>query len=104
MRNNNKAQGVIGLDKLWSDVRDAGFKCGRNRVYRLQKENELYSVRTKPFRVCITDSDQNLPKAPALFNQNFKVDRPNQPYIELGPNHYDERKRQTVEKQSIKKL
>ena len=27
-----KAEGMIGLDKLWADVKDEGIKCGRNRV------------------------------------------------------------------------
>lgn len=77
----DKAQRMIGLDKLWSDVKEAGFKCGRNRVYKLQKENGLYSVRKKPFRVCITDSNHTLPKAPNLLNQNFKVDKPNSVWV-----------------------
>ena len=76
-----QAQGMIGLDKLLGDVRDAGFNCGRNRVYRLQKENDLYSVRKKPFRVCITDSNHNLPKAPNLLNQDFSVDKPNAVWV-----------------------
>ena len=71
-----KAQGMIGLNKLFEDVRDQGFQCGRNRVYKLQKENNLYSVRKKPFRVCITDSNHDLPKAPNLLNQEFDTDRP----------------------------
>lgn len=76
-----EAQGMIGLDKLWDDVRDAGFKCGRNRVYRLQKAEKLYSVRKKPFRVGLTDSNHKLPKAPNLLNQNFKVDAPNTVWV-----------------------
>jgi len=75
------AQGMIGLDKLWADVKDAGFRCGRNRVYTLQKEHKLYSVRKKPFRVCITDSNHNLPKAPNLLNQDFQVDKPNAVWV-----------------------
>lgn len=77
----NKAQGMIGLDKLLADVRDAGFRCGRNRVYNIQKKHKLYSVRKKPFRVCITDSNHDLPKAPNLLNQDFKVDRPNAVWV-----------------------
>jgi putative transposase len=42
-----EAQGMIGLNKLYKDVREAGFTCGRNRVYRLQKANQLYSVRNQ---------------------------------------------------------
>lgn len=80
-KSHTKAQGMIGLDKLWGDVQDAGFHCGRNRVYKLQKEHGLYSVRKKPFRVCITDFNHNLPKAPNLLNQNFKVDKPNKVWV-----------------------
>lgn len=76
-----QAQGMIGLDKLWDDVREAGFKCGRNRVYRLQKANKLYSVRKKPFRIGLTESNHNLPKAPNLLNQNFQVDTPNTVWV-----------------------
>jgi len=76
-----KAQGMIGLDKIWEDVRDAGHRCGRNRVYKLQKANQLYSVRKKPFRHCITDSNHSLPKAPNILNQEFKVDRPNAVWV-----------------------
>ncbi|MBU7008886.1 putative transposase [Peptococcaceae bacterium DYL19] len=83
MKNSHvKAQGMIGLDKLWADVRDAGFQCGRNRVYNLQKEHQLYSVRKKPFRVvCITNSNHNLPKAPNLLNQDFHTDKPNAVWV-----------------------
>lgn len=76
-----KAQGMIGLDKIWEDVRAAGYRCSRNRVYKLQKAHQLYSVRKKPFRRCITDSNHNLPKAPNLLNQEFKVDRPNTVWV-----------------------
>ena len=76
-----KAQGMIGLDKLFGDVRDAGFNCGRNRIYKLQKGNGLYSVRKKPFQVCITDSNHNLPKAPNLLNQDFSVNKPNAVWV-----------------------
>ncbi len=76
-----KAQGMIGLDKLWADVKDAGIQCGRNRAYNLQKEHSLYSIRKKPFRVCITDSNHNLPKAPNVLNQDFHVDKPNAVWV-----------------------
>jgi len=77
----SKAQGMIGLDKLWADVSDQGCPCGRNRAYKLQKKHQLYSIRKKPFRVCLTDSNHNLPKAPNLLNQEFTVDRPNTVWV-----------------------
>lgn len=76
-----KAQGMIGLDKLWADVKDAGISCGRNRVYKLQRKHQLYSIRKKPFRVCLTDSNHNLPKAPNLLNQEFQVEKPNTVWV-----------------------
>jgi putative transposase len=76
-----KAQGMVGLDKLWEDVKGAGIPCGRNRVYNIQKDHNLYSIRKRPFRVCITDSNHNLPKAPNLLNQDFKVDKPNKVWV-----------------------
>lgn len=76
-----KAEGMIGLDKMWEDVREAGIQFGRNRVYKIQKKNKLYSVRKKPFRVCITDPNHNLPKAPNLLNQDFYVDKPNAVWV-----------------------
>ena len=77
----SKAEGMIGLAKLWDDVKDAGFQCGRNRVYNIQKAHNLYSVRKKPSRVCITDSNHDLPKAPNLLNQDFKVNKPNTVWV-----------------------
>ena len=49
-------QGMCGLDKMLGDIREEFPKCSRNRAYKLQKAHGLYSVRKKPFRVCLTDS------------------------------------------------
>lgn len=54
-----KAEGMIGLDKLWCDVKDAGFNCGRNRAYKLQKNKGFivfgknHSVYVSPIRITI---------------------------------------------------
>jgi putative transposase len=81
IKSHTKAQGMIGLDKLWGDVKDDGFQCGRNRVYQLQKKHKLYSVRKRPYRVCITDSNHNFAKAPNLLNREFNVNRPNSVWV-----------------------
>lgn len=62
-------------------VREKYPKCARNRAYKIQKEHGLYSVRKKPFRVCITDSNHDLPKALNLLNQKFDIDRPNAVWV-----------------------
>lgn len=72
---------MCGLDKLWKDVREKFPHCSRNRVYKLQKQHELYSVRKKPFKVATTDSNHRLPVADNILNQDFKASRPNQVWV-----------------------
>lgn len=68
-------RGIGGLDKILADVRDHYPKCSRNRLYRLQKQNQLYSKRKRKFKAT-TNSKHDLPVAENLLNQNFKTDRP----------------------------
>ncbi len=68
-------RGIYGLDKILADVRNHYPKCSRNRLYRIQKENELYSRRKRKFKVT-TDSKHQLPVAENLLNQDFKTDKP----------------------------
>lgn len=72
----NESGGIYGLDKLLEDVREKFPKCGRNRLYRIQKENNLYSKRKRKFKAT-TDSNHHLPVAENLLNQDFKTERPN---------------------------
>lgn len=66
-------QCMCGLDKMLEDVREKYPGCGRNRIYRLQKEHGLYSVRKKPYRGCTTDSNHSLPVADNLLDRNFDI-------------------------------
>jgi transposase-like protein len=44
IKSHTKAQGMIGLDKLWGDVKDDGFQCGRNRVSVLSRKGHNYLI------------------------------------------------------------
>ena len=68
--------GVPGMIMTWADIRDKFPKCSRNRAYRLQKEHQLYSVRKKPFKICTTDSDHDLPVAENILNREFDISEP----------------------------
>ncbi|MBP2643424.1 MAG: hypothetical protein H6Q67_1311 [Firmicutes bacterium] len=74
-------QGMCGLDKLLGDVREEIPTCSRNRVYRLQKQHSLYSIRKKPFKICTTDSNHTLPIADNILNQDFEVQAPNTVWV-----------------------
>lgn len=75
-----ECRGMCGLDKMLEDVREKFPKCSRNRLYRIQRDNRLYSIRKKKFKAT-TNSNHQLPVAPNLLNQNFKVDRPGSVWV-----------------------
>jgi len=64
---------MCGLDKILEDVREKFPKCSRKRLYRIQKENKLYSIRKKKFKAT-TNSNHRLPVAENILNQQFNVD------------------------------
>ena len=72
-------RGVCGLDKIFDDVKEI-IPCGRNRVYRLMKENGIKAKRQRKFKAT-TNSKHNLPIAENVLNQNFKATRPNQIWV-----------------------
>lgn len=66
---------MCGLDKMLADVRETYPKCSRNRLYEIQKKNQLYSRRKRKFKAT-TNSNHKLPVAENILNQDFTVDRP----------------------------
>lgn len=76
----HRNHGICGLDKLLSDVREKFPHCSRQRLYRIQRENRLYSIRKRKFKAT-TYSAHKLPTAENLLNQNFKVETPNSVWV-----------------------
>ncbi len=73
-------KGRTGLDKLLEDVRSEYPKCSRNRLYRIQKEHKLYSIRKRKFKAT-TNSKHDYTAAPNLLNQRFGVKEPNKVWV-----------------------
>lgn len=71
----NELRGMCGLDKLLEDVREKYPKCSRNRLYKIQKQRNLYSKRKRKYKAT-TNSNHKLPVAENILNQDFNVDRP----------------------------
>ena len=80
-QSHTECQGMCGLDKMLGDIREEFPKCSRNRAYKLQKAHGLYSVRKRPFRVCLTDSNHDLPIAENLLNQKFDISEPGKVWV-----------------------
>lgn len=74
------SRGMYGLDKLLEDVREEFPNCSRNRLYRIQKQNNLYSKRKRKFKAT-TDSNHNLPVAENILKQDFTTDSTNEVWV-----------------------
>mgnify|MGYP000877074237 CR=1 FL=1 len=79
-KSQKESKGIYGLDKMLEDVRETFPKCSRNRLYRIQRKNRIYSVRKRKFKAT-TNSNHNLPVAENLLNQDFNVDSPNKVWV-----------------------
>lgn len=71
--------GVYGYRKIYSDLREVGERCGKNRVYRLMKAAGLRAQvgyrrpRAKAGTVSVL--------APNRLQQQFSVERPNEAWV-----------------------
>ena len=73
-------KGRAGLDKMLEDVQIKFPRCSRNRLYKIQKQHKLYSIRKRKFKAT-TNSKHYYPVAQNLLNQNFHVDEPNKVWV-----------------------
>ncbi len=65
-----RSQGTYGSLRIVRDLRDEGFRCGKQRVARLMRQVGLRAVAAPRFRVT-TDSKHALPVADNLLHQDF---------------------------------
>ena len=68
---------VYGPVRIWKALKKEGLKCGRDRIARLMKENQLVIKRPK-WRMVTTKADKSKIPAPNLLAQQFEADTPNQ--------------------------
>jgi len=71
---------VYGSPRLHHEIKDQGFKVGRNRIARLMRENGLVATRPKRFRKT-TDSSHQQPIAENVLDGSFDVPGPNRAWV-----------------------
>ena len=76
-----QSRDTYGSYRIQAELVDAGMRCGRKRVSRLMRANELIPKAARRFKVMTTDSKHKLPVAPNTLDQNFTVKRADQVWL-----------------------
>ena len=79
-RIHKESYGTYGARRVKAQLNSDGIECGKNRVSKLMKENNISSKITRKFKAT-TYSNHNYNVAPNLLKQNFNVDAPKTSYV-----------------------
>lgn len=71
---------AYGARRLCGELRTVGETCGKHRIARLKRENQLWTKRHCRF-VVTTKADPGHVRYPNLLDRNFKVDAPNRVWV-----------------------
>ena len=72
---------TYGSPRITDELHDMGYRCSKNRVWRIMKELCLVSCRHKKFKVRTTDSNHDLPVSPNLLGRKFAVSKPDKVWV-----------------------
>ncbi len=71
---------TYGARRITAQLKKDGVTCGKNRVSRLMKENNISSKLKRKYKAT-TYSEHNFNVASNLLEQNFKAEAPNKVYV-----------------------
>jgi transposase InsO family protein len=69
-----QSRDTYGSYRIHAELLDEGIRCGRERVARLARENNLEPKAARRFKIMTTDNKHRLPVAPNLLNRNFTAE------------------------------
>jgi len=69
-----------GHRMIAKNLKNKGIKCGKNRVLKLMKKNNIFSIIPKKYKAT-TNSKHNYPVAANILNRKFVVEKPNQVWV-----------------------
>jgi transposase InsO family protein len=69
-----------GSPKIHKALLKMGVKCGKNRVIRIMRDNNIRSITKKKFRIT-TNSKHNNPVFNNILNRQFEVEKPNKVWV-----------------------
>jgi len=62
-----ESRGTYGLPRIMDCLKKSNTRCGKNRVARIMRDNNIQGVGKKKFKVVTTDSNHDLPIADRIF-------------------------------------
>jgi putative transposase len=62
---------TYGLPRLFQKLKNENIHVGKNRVHKIMKENNIFGIAKKKFKVVTTDSNHTLP----IANRVFKTEK-----------------------------
>lgn len=71
----DKSRETYGSPRIHDELQDQGIRCGRKRVARLMKEEQLKPKKARRFRITTVSSETHR-KAPNILDRQFQVDAP----------------------------
>lgn len=71
---------TYGSLRMTEELKSRGYKCSKNRIAKLMKENNIHSVTVKKYKAT-TNSKHSLPVAENILNQDFQAIRPNEKWV-----------------------
>jgi transposase InsO family protein len=74
------SRGSYGSPRVHSELSDRGVLCGKNRVARLMRVNNIRAKQRRKFKAT-TDSKHSLPVAENVLGRNFEAKRPNEKWV-----------------------
>jgi transposase InsO family protein len=69
-----------GSPKIYKALLNMGIKCGKNRLIRIMRENNMRSITKKKFKIT-TNSKHNNPVFNNILNRQFEVEKPNKVWV-----------------------
>ena len=76
----NASDATYGHRRIKKQLRKEGFKCSKDRIKRLMRENGLVSVHKVKYKAT-TNSKHNYPVAPNLLQKDFSAEAPSQKWV-----------------------
>lgn len=71
---------TYGSPRIHDELRDRGIRCGRKRVARLMKAEQLKPKKARRFRITTISAPAH-EKAPNILNRQFRVDAPDTAWV-----------------------